>query len=206
MNEEDITQPKTPDTVPIGTVGLPAGTDNVGRRSSMDNSEEGNNIQTDADEEKEITEVKKKYYLTPKFQRWVELFLDKSNNETFGNATRAALQAYNLDEEKQYSSASDIGYKNMRKVENLGSMYAAKKGFGFGNLMDIAMNKAISTDNPGWWDRVAEMIRVRDRKVDEKNSTITNIQINQFQLNSQEVDVLNKEFMTFLDGKYRKNT
>lgn len=69
------------------------------------------------------------YHDTPKFNRWVELFLDKSNAETFGNGTQSALRAYDTTD---YATAASIGHQNLKKLQHLSTMYAEKRGVSYG--------------------------------------------------------------------------
>lgn len=103
------------------------------------------------DEDKELQEAKievaKKYYLTPKYSKWEEFFLDKSNKETFGNATKSACAAYDLDptDPKAYSVAGVIGSKNIKKVKNLRQKYWIARGWTTGKLLDLYGKKAIES-------------------------------------------------------------
>lgn len=54
--------------------------------------------------------------LTPKQKKWLQCYCDYGS-ETFGNATKSALVAYNLDVESQYASARQIGWENLTKLD-----------------------------------------------------------------------------------------
>lgn len=101
-----------------------------------------NDLVVPVNEDKEIQDAKiavaKRYYLTPKYMEWERLFLDKRNKETFGNATRSACAAYNLDPEddKAYNVAQQIGFKNVRKVNNLASRFWDKNGLTHQKLLE----------------------------------------------------------------------
>lgn len=94
-------------------------------------------------EDKEVIdakiEVAKKYYLTPKYSMWEELFFDKKNRETFGNATVCAGIAYDLDlkDPKAYNVASVMGSNNLRKVKDLRKRYWNERGLTPTKLLDL---------------------------------------------------------------------
>lgn len=101
------------------------------------------------DEDKQVQEAKiavaKKYYLTPKYMEWEKLFLDKSNKETFGNATASALIAYSLDrnDPKAYSVAGHIGHENYKKVKDLRKRYWRENGLTHGKFLNLYNNLVI---------------------------------------------------------------
>lgn len=102
--------------------------------------------------------TKRRFLNSPKFQRWYNLFYDKRNKETFGNATRSALIAYNLDEETQYSVAGAMGSENLKKLKNAGRELLEKKGVTFSTFMDIGFNKMLKANNMDAWYSFGEML------------------------------------------------
>lgn len=54
--------------------------------------------------------------LTLKQRRWLQCFCD-FDSDTFGNATKSAIVAYELIEDGQYHSARQIGWENMTKLD-----------------------------------------------------------------------------------------
>lgn len=133
-------------------------------------------------EEKEIKEVKIQYKLTPKFNKWCELFFDKSkDSKTYLNKTQSALAAYNLDPKKQYFVASKIGQQNYEKLSNVASEIADNKGYTFEKFVDIAWVKVLKSDSPEWWDRFGDMVGFRSMKpttvinAQTQNNTIINV-------------------------------
>lgn len=128
----------------------------------------------------QIETTKKTFKGTPKFNEWCRLFLDKSNEETFGNKTQSALQAYNLDPKSQYHVGGQIGYENFKKLETFASSYADSKGYTVGKLLDHAYLKFLKSDSPEWWDRLMDYFGYRSMKpqVMVQNNTQTNTQIN----------------------------
>lgn len=115
------------------------------------------------EEDKHIEQLKKKsgkrFLNSPKFQQWYKHFYDKGNKETFGNATRSAMLAYNLDPVKQYSVASSIGSENLKKLDNAGKELLEKKGVTYSTFMDIGFNKMLKSNNPDLWYAFAEMLK-----------------------------------------------
>ena len=93
------------------------------------------------------------YINTVKFNRWAALLLDKTKKETYGNATRCALQVYNTE---NYMSAATIGHENLKKLQNLRLAIADNEGFGFADLMKIGLTKMLQGDVD--WDKM--MVRL----------------------------------------------
>ena len=123
-------------------------------------------LSSQEEEEQEIAELDKeaphiKYRETPKYLRWVELFMDKGNKyklKTFGNQTLSAIHAYNLDPEKQYFTAAQVGTRNVKKVKNLASAYWSKQGVTHGKMYDIIFNKMVQSATPDLWFMIAQVI------------------------------------------------
>lgn len=84
--------------------------------------------------------VTPEYRESLKFKRWCDLFFDRTNRGTYGNATQSALRVYNTE---RYHSAADIGSKNLKKVEHLRVAIMDNEGLGFGELMKLLAAKAI---------------------------------------------------------------
>ncbi len=76
---------------------------------------------------------------TVKFQLWCKAFLDPTS-ETTGNATQSELKAYKT---KNYHSAGQIGYENLKKLETLGLMIAESEGLTVKEWYKIAAAKAV---------------------------------------------------------------
>ena len=85
--------------------------------------------------------------ISRKFELWCYHFLNKNNKETYLNATKSALKAYNTT---KYFNAGRIGYDNSKKLQNLKLIWLDMKGFGFGDRMKIALSKAMSGDYNAW--------------------------------------------------------
>lgn len=156
-------------------------------------------IETNEDEEKEIEEVKVKYKLTPKFNRWCELYTDPKNKRTYGNKTESAIQAYGLDPVKQRVVAGSMGYQNFKKLQNAASIFAEQKGYTFDKWLDVGWLKMLQSNSPDWWDRVGDLTGYRSMKpaVVVQNNT----QNNQYNLNAPEVVDFNKKFREFITNE-----
>jgi len=85
--------------------------------------------------------------ISRKFELWCYHFLNKNNKETYLNATKSALKAYNTT---KYFNAGRIGYDNSKKLQNLKLIWLDVNGFGFGDRMKIALSKAMSGDYNAW--------------------------------------------------------
>lgn len=113
-------------------------------------------------EEKQIEKAKlrsgKHFTKSPKFQEWYRLFTNKSNKETFGNATQSTIQAYNLDPESQYGVARQMGSENLAKLDNAFGEILAKKGVTFGSMVDIGFNKMLKSNSFDSWLMFLEML------------------------------------------------
>lgn len=98
--------------------------------------------------------------LSEKFKEWITLFMDKSNREYYGNATKCALKVYDTD---NYNSASCIGYQNYRKLQNLLLMLLEEEQLGFMDLMKIGITKVLKGSYNDW-DSFMERLGYFDSK------------------------------------------
>lgn len=74
---------------------------------------------------------------------WAELYLSSSDKKVRGNATEAAMQAYNT---KNRASAATIGYEYMRKLEFLLPMTAENLKLTLPRLLSDLYEKADDFD------------------------------------------------------------
>lgn len=124
-------------------------------------------------EDKEVLESRiaesKKYYITPKYKLWEELFLNKGNKETFGNATISACVAYDLDpaDPKAYNVASNIGSKNIRKSKDIARKYWEKKGLTHGKLLEAYNNIMIERKDVNMLYATAKMMGIELPKYEQ---------------------------------------
>lgn len=149
-------------------------------------------------EEKEIEAVKTQYKLTPKFNKWCELFFDKSKDSpTYLNKTKSAITAYNLDPVKQYFVASKIGQQNYQKLSNVASEIAENKGYNFEKWLDVGWLNALRSQSPEWWDRMGDVLKFRDLKPTVINNTQNNTQIN---ISEPDQVNFNSQFKKFIEA------
>ena len=119
------------------------------------------NVPTTINEEnKEVLAIKeiveKCYRTTPKYERWLELYLDAQNKcglGTYQNQTLSACLAYgyNPKERKQYLAAAVIGHKNINKYKHLAAAYYESKGITYGKMLDIFFEIMIKRKDVNMW-------------------------------------------------------
>jgi len=109
---------------------------------------------------------------SPKFNRWVGLFIDKSKPKFYGNKTQCALEVYNTE---NYNSASCIGFQNYRKLQFLASSILEKEGFGFAELMKIGTSKMLAGSFSDWV-KMMEIIGYINLKDNEEKPNEFNFQ------------------------------
>lgn len=145
-------------------------------------------------------EEDKQYRITKQFEDWCYYFTDKKNKDTYGNKTQSAIKAYNLDPDKQYSSAGVIGYENYKKLKGIASQFIEDKGFTLPKMLDIALAKMMKTDNKAWYDEV--MILAGNKEPAGAQVLVqNNTQINNIDLNAVEAKDFNKKFQKFLEAE-----
>lgn len=120
------------------------------------------------------------YRETIKYNLWVKYFLDPTNSETFGNATRSAILAYKYDPVKQYDVAAQIGSRNIKKVQSLSSVILEKLGYTFAEMMKIGMAKVINGSYSDW-EKFMERLGVFEKDGSNQppgNFTQVNVNLN----------------------------
>lgn len=160
--------------------------------ASLDKQEPDDKL---ADEEKEVQRLLVPFEKYPKLKRWVQLFTDLNNKETYGNRTESAMQAYNC---KDRIVAASIGYQNFRKLQGLASIFVEDKGITVEKLMTVLSTRAIMSENPKWFEMLTEMIGIRDPKGAQvliQNNIQNNAQVN---VTEEEKADFNKKFREFL--------
>jgi hypothetical protein len=128
-------------------------------------------------------------------KKWVELFTDPKNKETYGNRTESAMQAYNC---KSRHDAGNIGYQNYKKLGGLASVFVENKGITIEKIMTVLATRAITSENPRWFEMFTEMIGIRDPKGAsvvinnlQQNNTVTNV-------SEEEKESFNEQFRKFV--------
>lgn len=114
------------------------------------------------------------YISTFKFEKWCEYLFDKNNKQTYGNATQAALRAYNTG---SYKAATVIGHENLVKLSFVKQGIADNEGFGIGEFIKIAIAKAMKGEY-GDWESLGMQLGYFT-----KNPTIVNPTQNNFNFN-----------------------
>jgi hypothetical protein len=159
---------------------------------------------TEVSEEKKETELSiEELQLRPQFELFLKLYTDpgtKENpNKLFGNATQCAIEAYQLEVPRQYNYAKSLGHRLVTSNNHVARKILEKRGLHYAGMLNIAANKVMSTDNPRWWDIVAEH---QGYNKDVKATVqVTNNQLNMFNLDSKEVKDFNKDFAKFLENQ-----
>lgn len=138
------------------------------------------------------------YNLSPREEAFLEYYTQRTSKETFGNATKSAIKAYNLDPVRQYNYARSLGAKIVAKTNNLARDYMEERGFNLFNMVEIGIQKMNKTDSPVWWDRLMEMAeyKKKDGPLVEVNN---NTQVNNFNVNAPEIQEFNKKFIKILE-------
>lgn len=83
----------------------------------------------------------------------VDLFL-KEFLANGGNATEAAMTVFKLDNR---ASAGVIGSRYLKEAKSTARVYMEKKGFTYGKLLELAMEKAMASKNTEWFDRLMKL-------------------------------------------------
>lgn len=117
------------------------------------------------------------YKITPKFEKWLKYYNDPKEKETYQNATRSAIKAYNLDEKTQYSYAGKIGHENAKKGKIVAGDYVERHGLTFTKFVGFAVKQMMETKKETWWDRVGEISGFKEAAL-SGDVTINNTQIN----------------------------
>lgn len=153
-----------------------------------------------SEEEKEIEQILGKLNATPKLARWINLFLDKSSKETYGNRTQSAIMAYNLDPQTQYYSAGVIGHENFKKLKMVASEYFEREGMTVGKQLDLLVAKAVNTNNAKYLITMMEMTGVYTPKptIAVQNNTQNNISV---QMTQERAKEFKEDFTKFINAK-----
>lgn len=88
----------------------------------------------------------------------VDLFLEEFLKNG-GNATSAVMSVFGLENK---ASAAVIGSRYLKEAKGLARVYMEKKGFHYGKLLDLAMEKAMASKNTEWFDRLMKLAGYED--------------------------------------------
>jgi hypothetical protein len=165
------------------------------------------------EEEQEIQDVFKHYARFPKLMKWIQLFLDKENPETWGNRTASALIAYNLDRNNpsQYQSARAIGYQNFTKLHTVAGEVLQQQGWTVEKQLELLTAKAVSSNNARFTQMLLEITQIYNPKAP---AVQVNTQVNNnpatptappgpLQIDPEEQRRLSADFEEFIDNKYK---
>jgi len=103
--------------------------------------------------------------------KFIEEFLKNG-----GNATKAALAVGNYS---TLASAQMAGSRYLTKAKERGLVrnVLEKKGYDYGKMMDVALEKMEKSKKPDWWDRIMKMADYEDF-VSGKAGGGTNVSVN----------------------------
>ena len=126
----------------------------------------------------EIMVEGKVYRITPKFEKFVELFTEPTSS-TYGNLTQSTIKAYGLSKAK-YDMVAHMASDNGQKLREIARIYGEKKGVTFGTMINFASDKMNSMNVPEkikiqWWDRVMKLMGYMEQTT-AKVQVQTNIQ------------------------------
>ena len=90
-----------------------------------------------------------------------------------GNATQAAMVVTGA---KNISSAASMGSQYLKQAKVLGRIVLEKKGFHYGKMIDVAVEKMATSKTPDWWDRLMKIADYEDFTKSRKDpSQVVNI-------------------------------
>lgn len=90
----------------------------------------------------------------------VELFVEEFLKNG-GDVTKAALAVGNYS---NLSSAAAAGSRYLSKAKKRGIVRHAleSRGYGYGKMLDVALEKMEKSKKPDWWDRIMKMADYED--------------------------------------------
>ena len=91
-----------------------------------------------------------------------------------GNATQAALT---VKKTASISEAAALGTNYLKQAKALGRIYMEKQGYGYGKLLDVALQKMSTSDRTEWWDRVMKLNDYHDFVSKEPKSAPVNVNV-----------------------------
>lgn len=139
----------------------------------------------------------------PKLNKWLQLFLDRTNKQTFGNRTQSAIVAYDLDPVNQYRTAMTMGWENYRKLETVASQYLEAQGMTAGKVIDLITAHAVNKGGKalemlgyltGVYNPKLATINIQNNTQVNNNTTVT--------MDDPNIKTFQQDFAEFLEGKY----
>lgn len=110
----------------------------------------------------------------PMVQDSVERFMQEFIKNG-GNVGQAAMKVGNFS---SLQSATVSGSRWLEKAKQRGLLRHAleKKGYDYGKLVDVALEKMEASKKPDWWDRIMKMANYEDFVSAKQQTGSTNIQ------------------------------
>lgn len=146
-------------------------------------------LQELSEEEKQIKDQLAYIKRFPKLKRWIDLFTDKENKfklNTYGKRIESAIHAgYDCQSRADFAN---IGSQNYKKLYNLAAIFAEDMGVSFDKFMEPAMARAMTSENPRWWEMMAEFLGYKEPKNAPSTLIQTNVQTNVTVNESDKVD------------------
>lgn len=101
----------------------------------------------------------------------VDMFLSEYMTNG-GNGTKAVMAVFGIESR---TTASALATRLIKEVPNIYGEFLAEKGMGLQKLLEIAMEKAMTDDDPRWWDRLMKLTGHMDIFAKEKPKENTNV-------------------------------
>lgn len=114
----------------------------------------------------------------PKMELFLEEFLKNG-----GNATQAALVVFNCS---SVESAAVVGHVYLKKAKGLARVIMEKKGYGYGKMLDVALQKMEEGKTPEWWDRLMKLAEYEDFMTKKESSAPAVVNVFQTQKELQD--------------------
>ena len=89
-----------------------------------------------------------------------------------GNGTRAAMAVFGIESR---TVAAALSQRLIKEVPNIYGEFLAEKRMGLERLLQIAVEKAETDDDPRWWDRLMKLTGHMDIFAKEKPKEQTNV-------------------------------
>lgn len=105
----------------------------------------------------------------------IDLFMEEMLKNG-GNATKAAMKVWNPG---TYKSASVMGSNALKKARGMARIHMEERGYGYGKMLDVAIDKLDKAKKPDWWDRLMKMADYEDFTTSKR--TTPAVAVNVFQ-------------------------
>jgi len=95
-----------------------------------------------------------------KQQRVVKFLNEYTRNG--GKITEAAMKVFKIDDRMKAQKLGSTYLKDARNLPELTRIILEEKGYGFGNFLDVAIEKMKASKGTEWWDRLLKMTEYAD--------------------------------------------